>query len=378
MKDQFFNDTNRLDLVSKPSEMQVVCPPCMRGIVKYLRYNCLNISVFRAGFDGIEFSTDPHCPSFQDYLEYGVYSSEKKYQARKQEYLAYLAQNVVESFATDSERASAYSLKNYQRVWFYTNDDEHILLWATGNSKKLNLECNFFDDKSIIELLEGTIEGEIIYDPEADLPLVQSRDLPAFAPALDMDTGKLRFDGLYSLPEKGFTTYLRFFPNGKVVGANSTGNKEDVMKWLDEEFENSGQYRVWGGENIEFTFPSEEIEVGFSFKGKIEDNALALSSKNRPTSRKVDTNRFIFFHVDMGLQDSKSMLDGLCLADDELKGLAKESEQDGNANDGIIEEDYECALETMGMFMYPDDYEFMASNSESTIDINTLLNDRDQ
>lgn len=297
MKDQYFNDANRLDLVSKPSEMQVVCPMCMRGIVKYLRYNCLNISVFRAGFDGIEFATDPNCPSFQDYLEYGVYSSEKKYQPRKQAYLDYLAQNAVEFFATDSERASVYSLKNHQRAWFYSNDDECILLWATGNRKKLNLESKFFDDESIIELIEGTIEGETIYDPEVDLPLAQSRDLPPFAPALDMDTGKLRFDGLYALPEKGFTTYLRFFPNGKVVGANSTGDKDSVMQWLDEEFENSGQYRVWGGDNIEFTFPSEEIEVGVSFKGKIEDDALALSWKIKLTSRKLNAGRFLFFRI---------------------------------------------------------------------------------
>ena len=295
MKDQYFNDANRLDLVSKPSEMQVVCPMCMRGIVKYLRYNCLNISVFRAGFDGIEFATDPNCLSFQDYLEYGVYSSEKKYQSRKQAYLDYLAQNAVESFATDSERASAYSLKNHRRAWFYANDDEHILLWATGTSNKLNLERKGFNGEGIIELVEGTIEGETIFDPEADLPLVQSRDLPIFAPALDMDTGKLRFDGLYALPEKGYTTYLRFFPNGKVVGANSTGDKDSVMQWLDEEFENSGQYGVWGGDNIEFTFPSKEIEVGVSFIGKIEDNALALSWKIKPTSRKMNAGIFLFF-----------------------------------------------------------------------------------
>ena len=203
----------------------------------------------------------------------------------------------MEFFATDSERASVYSLKNHQRAWFYSNDDECILLWATGNRKKLNLESKFFDDESIIELIEGTIEGETIYDPEVDLPLAQSRDLPPFAPALDMDTGKLRFDGLYALPEKGFTTYLRFFPNGKVVGANSTGDKDSVMQWLDEEFENSGQYRVWGGDNIEFTFPSEEIEVGVSFKGKIEDDALALSWKIKLTSRKLNAGRFLFFRI---------------------------------------------------------------------------------
>lgn len=294
MKDEFFNDTNRWSLITRPSKMQVVFPLCMRGILKHLRRNCLDISVFRAGFDGIEFNTNPNCGSWQDYLEYGVYSNEEKYQARKQVYLEYIAQNATKSFVTDSKRATAYSLKNYQRAWFYTNDDERILLWATNRGQKLNLEDAFFSDERIIELIEGTIEGETIYDPEANLPLVQSRCLPPFAPPQEMETGKLRFDGLYAFSEKGFTThYLRFFPNGKVVCANSSGDKESAMKGLDEEFENSGHYLV-NGDNIEFNIVEEDIEIGSSFKGTVLDNALDLTWKQKATSRKVYTGRFQF------------------------------------------------------------------------------------
>jgi len=293
MKDEFFNDTNRWSLITRSSEMQVVFPVCMRGILKHLRRNCLDISVFRAGFDGIEFNTNPNCGCWQDYLEYGVYSNEEKYQARKHVYLEYIAQNAIESFATESKRATAYSLKNCQRALFYANDDDRILLWATNPDKKLNQEREGFLDENIFELIEGTIEGEPIYDPETDLPLVQSRSLPPFAPPQEMEAGKLRFDGLYALPQKGFTSYLRFFPNGKVVCANSSGDKESVMRWLDEEFENSGHYLVWD-DNIEFNIVEEDIEIGVSFKGTILDNALDLSWKQKATSRKVYTGRFQF------------------------------------------------------------------------------------
>ena len=176
---------------------------------------------------------------------------------------------------------------------FYANDDDRILLWATNPDKKLNQEREGFLDENIFELIEGTIEGEPIYDPETDLPLVQSRSLPPFAPPQEMEAGKLRFDGLYALPQKGFTSYLRFFPNGKVVCANSSGDKESVMRWLDEEFENSGHYLVWD-DNIEFNIVEEDIEIGVSFKGTILDNALDLSWKQKATSRKVYTGRFQF------------------------------------------------------------------------------------
>ena len=65
------------------------------------------------------------------------------------------------------------------------------------------------------------------------------------------------------------------------------------MRWLDEEFENSGHYLV-RGDSIEFNIVEEDIEIGVSFKGTILDNALDLSWKQKATSRKVLTGQFQF------------------------------------------------------------------------------------
>ena len=82
--------------------------------------------------------------------------------------------------------------------------------------------------------------------------------------------------------KKVFTSYLRFFPNGKVVCANSSGDKESMKKWLDGEFQNSGHYLV-RGDNIKFNIVEEDLEIGSSFKGTILYDALVLKWKQKQT-----------------------------------------------------------------------------------------------
>ena len=292
MKYEVFNETHQRgfnSLITPPSAVQIAYPVCMRGIMHYIKENFLGISLLRIGFDGIELATDT-TKLDSVYLEYNMYADAAKYNARKQAYADYLSEQADTSESASTEHAKYYSLKNGQKAWLYANDDDRILVWCASPEK-----VSFFpySETEFIALIEGTVEGETIYDPKTDMPLVQSRNLPDRAAPLTAEHGNLRFDGLYALHEKGTTRYLRFFPTGQVVGTCSAGSADDVIKWLDTEFDASGTYTVRGN-TIEFTIEEDDIIIGEKFWGEIQENALLLNWKQKKTSRKVQSALFIF------------------------------------------------------------------------------------
>ena len=291
MKYEVFNETHngtRRALVLGPETMHIAYPACMRGIMQFVKGEGLGISLFRAGFDGIELATDPHRLTVP-YLEYGVYSDRKKYLSRKAAYLHELAAKAVTSQATSVPSATEYRLTNGQIVRFYADDAAMVLVWR-AKREDMYLPLS---DAEFQGLIDGTFEGETIYDPQTDLPLLRSRGLAERPEPSVGAHGKLRFDGVYALPQKHYTKYLRFFPTGQVVGVNSSGSAAQVIRWLDTEFECSGAYTVHD-DTVAFEIQQEDLEIGSIFWGEVRPDSLLLNWKDRRTSRKINTGCYVF------------------------------------------------------------------------------------
>ena len=98
------------------------------------------------------------------------------------------------------------------------------------------------------------------------------------APSAEFSSHSLRFDGLYRSEKVGNAwTYLRFFPDGSVIYATSTGLPEQIAPWFNQDFQRyRGEYVVLGN-RISFHVGGE-AESTVSFRGSIEENGLVLSS----------------------------------------------------------------------------------------------------
>lgn len=84
---------------------------------------------------------------------------------------------------------------------------------------------------------------------------------------------ELLYDGFYQYAYPDCTSYLRFFPDGKVVSATSTGTPEQVARWLDHEYEENGVYTIEDGV-LKFTITSSNGQV--SYTGKILDGSIEM------------------------------------------------------------------------------------------------------
>jgi hypothetical protein len=100
----------------------------------------------------------------------------------------------------------------------------------------------------------------------ADLPATPLSDPPASFP---------RPGGLYMSPDHDYTSYLRFTDDARVVATSSTGNPEQVARWLKPGPGNhsQGTYRLDRGE-ISFTTTSESGRI--SYRGLISHDASQL------------------------------------------------------------------------------------------------------
>ncbi len=86
----------------------------------------------------------------------------------------------------------------------------------------------------------------------------------------------LRFDGLYQCNHDSYFGYLRFYPDGIVLQASSTGTPEQVAVWLKPGSTVAAQ-GSWGlaGSAIQFV---TKVPTGgtVEYQGEVGDDQLAL------------------------------------------------------------------------------------------------------
>jgi hypothetical protein len=85
----------------------------------------------------------------------------------------------------------------------------------------------------------------------------------------------LRFDGLYVAPQNDYSGYLRFYPDGWVSAASSTGTASQVAEWLGRDHANSSQgtYTL-DGDAIAFVTTSSAGSVEYS--GTVLPDSMTL------------------------------------------------------------------------------------------------------
>jgi len=89
----------------------------------------------------------------------------------------------------------------------------------------------------------------------------------------------IRTDGVYQAPGSKPQTfgYLRFYGDGTVVEASSTGTPVDVAKWISKSHEYSGVGQVTGdAKTIAFSAKSKSGVV--DFQGRVEKDGLSLTT----------------------------------------------------------------------------------------------------
>lgn len=90
--------------------------------------------------------------------------------------------------------------------------------------------------------------------------------------------GTVRYDGLYQCAVSNQSIYLRFFPDGRVVGAEAPGSPIEVSRWLNHEYTNHGLYGM-NGSGIEFEIRTPQGV--FNYIGKITNGKLNVNSYSK-------------------------------------------------------------------------------------------------
>lgn len=101
---------------------------------------------------------------------------------------------------------------------------------------------------------------------------------------------KLRYDGLYATDflEGDYRDYLRFYADGDVISALSSGTPAQVNRWLYRDHEDkhfsSGVYRRQGLAGLEFRLVEPDAELEFpgrqpfiDYQGELFPDSLTLT-----------------------------------------------------------------------------------------------------
>lgn len=112
---------------------------------------------------------------------------------------------------------------------------------------------------------------------------------------------RLRFDGVYvddSQLSKGYSSYLRFYPDGTVLQVSSTGSAEDLTGWFRKEqaerYFSMGWYELQGGRlKCSTTSSSGTVE----YFGRVDSASLELYSYSHINGHTALCH-YRFAHVD--------------------------------------------------------------------------------
>ncbi len=223
-----------------------------------------------AGLFGTEVFTDPH---WYTYIECSNYFRNEDYNTKKAQYLDYLNKKAKGIIISNEGKMQKAELKNGLNVVFCINDMNRMLLWET---ERPHLE--HLNPEKLLLAIEKPKEKEVS-ENEPDLLIEKTENKDKIKHIKQRNCGMLRFDGLYILKKKENAEYLRFFPNGKVIGILFDKASEQFLKdQFDEEYEEYGTYRITEkGIIFNIAFLSGNLQV--TYNGRIEENKLVLFRK---------------------------------------------------------------------------------------------------
>jgi uncharacterized protein (TIGR02996 family) len=91
-------------------------------------------------------------------------------------------------------------------------------------------------------------------------------------------------DGVYRCPNTGYSSYLRFYPDGTVLTVSSTGDPAQVMTWFapDHPHISQGRYSLqWSPTCVRVEFSSTDVAGTVDFNGMIEGQTILLNSHSQ-------------------------------------------------------------------------------------------------
>ena len=124
-----------------------------------------------------------------------------------------------------------------------------------------------------------------------------------FANGQNPDSSKVRFDGLYQTKayidkQDNDTTYsyLRFYPDGKVINVTTEGTAFDLKEWFNLNMKNPsvGSYKIRGN-RLNFSTTSGAGTV--VYKGKIKDKHFLLVKSKSLINGYKDKEKYYFIVV---------------------------------------------------------------------------------
>ena len=237
----------------------------------------------------VEFYTDPHRYT---YIECCCYLNMKDYVAKKRQYHEYLEKNAKEielSFGGSMKRAE---LKNGLSAVLCENDNKHILVWETERS-----HIEHIDPQDLLLAVKG--EKSDACDRKQEVLIAGNMSEIEGKKVASKDQKKLRFDGLYVLRKKHDAEYLRFFPNGKVIGILFDKDSELFLKdKLDEEYEENGSYTLID-EGIVFNIRYLNGTLLVEYKGIIEKDMLVLFKKIQGSQKPRQLGTYYFHPMNL-------------------------------------------------------------------------------
>ena len=241
---------------------------------------CLELYSINVGYNSIDLFTNPYK---HIYIEYHVYQGEEEYELQKTRYQEFIQKNANEIQVIHEGKMTCSKLSNGLRATLCMNDKERLLLWETERTHITSI-----DPMCLLSIIEGKGTNSPDCEKDLDKLIMKNRN------QLNEDGG-LRFDGLYVLNKKKTAEYLRFFPNGKVVGFLSCKNDENFLKnLLEEEYEEFGCYSLTE-KGIAFKISFLEGNLSVAYKGLVGGNKLTLFRKINDSSmpRQLGVYRFI-------------------------------------------------------------------------------------
>jgi hypothetical protein len=126
-------------------------------------------------------------------------------------------------------------------------------------------------------------------------PAAASPARPAAAPAQPAPNVSgapaIRYDGLYCEANGNSTSYLRFYSNGTVISVSSTGTPDQIVRWFNAPYENSGIYTI-AGDTVSFETTSSHGKV--AYRGKILADRLVLDTHSYINGRNAKAREYIF------------------------------------------------------------------------------------
>lgn len=244
--------------------------------------------IVNAQLGEVELSTDPHRHT---YIECCGYLNIEDYVARKRQYQEYLERNAneIEVFYKGSLKKA--ELKNGLSAVLFENDKKQILVWETERS-----HIEHIDPQELLLALQW--EKEDACDREEDVLIAGNMGEMDGKKAVPKVQKKLRFDGFYVLRKKQGAEYLRFFPNGKVVGILFDKDSVSFLKdKLDEEYEENGSYTLID-EGIIFNIKFLNGNLLAEYKGIVEKDMLVLFRKIQGSSKPRQLGTYCFHPIE--------------------------------------------------------------------------------